>query len=232
MRERKINSTEKLLKIIRGEKKDLSPKEKALNSKKGKVKLDLFDPEEEKKIQQVEKAETLKKLQKTIENCKKILEENKIKREALLKELAELEAEPGVITTAEEKVFSIPEETEKEIKKRWQEELENPEMSAEDCIKGEPNLTDFGKDFVRRKENEQKFIEEGKGKAVWAFRYFQGKITANEVLKHLGLFIDQTEDAKKIKKWTEEVTSAYKPIFNKINKKYYTELENFQNKAK
>lgn len=43
--------------------------------------------EEKKGREEKEKAETLKKLQETIENSKRILEENKIKKEALLKEL-------------------------------------------------------------------------------------------------------------------------------------------------
>ncbi|MFH1201167.1 MAG: L,D-transpeptidase family protein [bacterium] len=66
-----------------------------------------------------EKAETLRKLLEKIENCKRILEENRIKREALLKELAELEKdtkEPNYEVT-ETKVVPENKKRGKEAKK-------------------------------------------------------------------------------------------------------------------
>jgi hypothetical protein len=94
------------------------------------------DIAEDKKIEEgKEKVKKIKELFETIENSKKIIEENKIKREALLKELAELNTEPEESKITIPKISPTPEGKPKKTEKDIEKEIENLEREIDIKLK-------------------------------------------------------------------------------------------------
>ena len=130
-----------------------------------------------------EKAQTLAALRETIANAQRIIEENRIKREALLRELEELDDEikKENIKTPETKIFSISFVKERILSllksNKFVSEVEELEISHPN--EGEINLSIVVKSIIGANVGVQATLENKKG----AIAVKNHKIEANFMIK-------------------------------------------------
>ncbi len=131
-------------------------------------------------------------------------------------------------TTSETPISPEEVNAEIDIERRRQEELENPEVTIEEFILTHPNLTDYGKESVKKEwDNEDGYFNKkiAKGEASLAFKYMQGKISPGDLMSALGWATISDEEAKK---YADRGPMLWKAVFDRINAKYDAELANFK----
>jgi hypothetical protein len=140
------------------------------------------------------------------ENLRKKIEENEALEARISKELAMLD-----------------------IEDRRDGELENPEITVEDCIQANPLLTDYGKEYAQKKENREATIKEGKIKAALSFKYLLGKISPEDLIFSSPYrYIRENIDKEEAKEYADKEALYWKPVFDRINTKYDQEITNLK----
>jgi hypothetical protein len=124
------------------------------------------------------------------------------------------------------------EEQKEAIQAAWEQELENPDVDMETYINSRNDISDEAKlRIIDSKENETA----GKPRAIGAFKYLAGKISAEEFMapgKHE--FGDGTYGFRykrtmpNLKQYADEYAAAFKPLYDKINTKYQDQLDELE----
>ncbi|HQV65050.1 MAG TPA: hypothetical protein PKZ56_02375 [Candidatus Paceibacterota bacterium] len=124
------------------------------------------------------------------------------------------------------------EEQKEAIQAAWEQELENPDVDMETYINSRNDISDEAKlRIIDSKENETA----GKPRAIGAFKYLAGKISAEEFMapgKHE--FGDGTYGFRykrtmpNLKQYADQYAAAFKPLYDKINTKYQDQLDELE----